>query len=90
MKKVVFKVKKNIARVSDGRTFVNSVDGIDVSSFIKWIPETEKFIVVNSADTNEYLVKRVKSVDIIKKQVKLYDDSVLKFSEISPFIGQFI
>lgn len=83
-------MKKNIARVSDkGRTFVNSDDGIEVSSFIKWVPESEKFIVVNSNNTNEYLIKRIKNVDIIKKQVKLYDDSILKFSEISPFVGEF-
>lgn len=88
--KVVFNVKKNIARLSNGRTFVNSNIGIDTCGFNKWIPESEKFVVINSSDNNEYLIKRIKNVNIIKKQVLCYDNSILKFSEISPFIGEII
>lgn len=89
--KTVFSTKKNLARISDGRTFVNSNDGINVSSFIKWVPEIEKFVVINNgSEYNEYIIKRVKSVNLIKEQVTLYDNSIIKISEISPFIGEIL
>lgn len=88
--KNVFSRKKNIVKFSDGRTYVNCNEGLDAAGFSKWVPDAEKFVVINTNDTNGYSVKRIKSVNIIKNEVTLYDNTSLKFSEISPFVGEFI
>lgn len=87
---IVFNVKKNIAVLDNGAKIVNSEDGFKATGYTKWIPELEKFIVIKTSSTNEYQIKRVKNIDIIKKKVILYDGSILEFCKVAPFIGKIL
>lgn len=80
---IVFKVKKNIAKLEDDTQFVNVPQGLE-NIGTKWEPEVDKWIVINKSQ-DSFDVRRVKKVDLKRRKVTTYDDFTYDIRIVEPY-----
>ncbi len=84
----VFKKMKPIARLNNGKEFVNTEEGMYACGLKKWIPMEETFVVkINKGVPHEFSAYRVKQVLLKTNEVLLYNSKKIKISEIEPLNG---